>query len=33
MKVDLTILQILIEKGYDGELCLVDSEFVPKKSL
>lgn len=30
MKVDSTTLQILIEKGYDGELCLVDSEFVPK---
>lgn len=30
MKVDLTILQTLIEKGYDGELCLVDYEFVPK---
>lgn len=30
MTVNLTILQDLIENGYDGELCLVDSEFVPK---
>lgn len=30
MIVDLMILQSLIEKGYDGELCLVDFEFVSK---